>query len=313
MIDPEGKDGGASRSNLKPMLLGAILGSGLTAGAFALASHRTLGSALRADRAPPNEKWSLGSVLGMAAETSQDFFTDPNFDFGETGEKWSDAMKPAASAVEAARGMIFGGKPDPPEVPQVIFVHDAVLDDFLGETLVMDAHAKGDINLLGSIVVNADSVPPTSFELVKQFRSAFYGSDAPTGNAVTLTEARLFNPFPIDYRRDSWKMHNLPVMQSIPPAEFLPSCIGSGDAWLEETLEAAADNSITLLQVCGVADPGSAHAHARTWPRTRADRDSDNPRTSSHPWGASAKYCSAACSSSGKAMRCKLIISSSVA
>ena len=103
MIDPEGKDGGASRSNLKPMLLGAILGSGLTAGAFALASHRTLGSALRADQAPPNEKWSLGSVLGMAAETSLDFFTDPNFDFGETGEKWSDAMKPAASAVDAAR------------------------------------------------------------------------------------------------------------------------------------------------------------------------------------------------------------------
>ena len=285
MIDPEGKDGGASRSNLKPMLLGAILGSGLTAGAFALASHRTLGSALRADRAPPNEKWSLGSVLGMAAETSQDFFTDPNFDFGETGEKWSDAMKPAASAVEAARGMIFGGKPDPPEVPQVIFVHDAVLDDFLGETLVMDAHAKGDINLLGSIVVNADSVPPTSFELVKKFRSAFYGSDAPTGNAVTLTEARLFNPFPIDYRRDSWKMHNLPVMQSIPPAEFLPSCIGSGDAWLEETLEAAADNSITLLQVCGVADPGSAHAHARTRPRTRADRDLDKARTQQPPMG----------------------------
>ena len=90
--------------------------------------------------------------------------------------------------------------------------------------------------------------------------------------------ARLFNPFPIDYRQDSWKMHNLPVMQSIPPAEFLPSCIGSGDAWLEETLEAAADNSITLLQVCGVlsvlniwpapATPVATH-HAPTPIQTR--------------------------------------------
>ena len=35
-------------------------------------------------------------------------------------------------------------------IPQVIFVHDAVLDDFLGEALVMEAHNKGEINLLGA-------------------------------------------------------------------------------------------------------------------------------------------------------------------
>jgi len=39
-------------------------------------------------------------------------------------------------------------------IPQVIFVHDAVLDDFLGEALVMEAHNKGEINLLGAAAGN---------------------------------------------------------------------------------------------------------------------------------------------------------------
>ena len=41
------------------------------------------------------------------------------------------------------------------DVDNVIFAHDSVLDDFLGETLLMDAHRSGKINYLGSIVVNA--------------------------------------------------------------------------------------------------------------------------------------------------------------
>ena len=43
-------------------------------------------------------------------------------------------------------------------IPQVIFVHDAVLDDFLGEALVMEAHNKGEINLLGAAAGNRHSM-----------------------------------------------------------------------------------------------------------------------------------------------------------
>ena len=41
------------------------------------------------------------------------------------------------------------------DVDNVIFAHDSVLDDFLGETLLMDAHRSGKINYLGSVVVSA--------------------------------------------------------------------------------------------------------------------------------------------------------------
>ena len=43
-------------------------------------------------------------------------------------------------------------------IPQVIFVHDAVLDDFLDEALVMEAHNKGEINLLGAAAGNPHSM-----------------------------------------------------------------------------------------------------------------------------------------------------------
>ena len=67
---------------------------------------------------------------------------------------------------------------------------------------------------IGSIVINADSVPPTSFKIVDKFRASYYA--VPIGsNAVTLSEAprltplsttvyqaRLFNPFPMSYVPD---------------------------------------------------------------------------------------------------------------
>ena len=46
-----------------------------------------------------------------------------------------------------------GGGDFSDDVDNVIFAHDSVLDDFLGETLLMDAHRSGKINYLGSVVV----------------------------------------------------------------------------------------------------------------------------------------------------------------
>ena len=59
----------------------------------------------------------------------------------------------AAALLHGADGFAsFGG------IPQVIFAHDAVLDDFLGEALVMEAHNKGEINLLGAAAGNPHSM-----------------------------------------------------------------------------------------------------------------------------------------------------------
>ena len=54
----------------------------------------------------------------------------------------------------------------------------------------------------------------------------------------------------MSYRTDSDKMYNLESVKVMP--EKMPfgvdTCIADGEVWLEVTLEAAADNSITLFQ-----------------------------------------------------------------
>ena len=40
----------------------------------------------------PSEKFSLGDILGEAGKTANGFLFDPDFDFQETGEEWSDTV-----------------------------------------------------------------------------------------------------------------------------------------------------------------------------------------------------------------------------
>ena len=68
----------------------------------------------------------------------------------------------------------------------------------------MDAHRSGKINYLGSVVVNADSVLPSSMDLVYKFRE-LYGADMYVG----LSPSRMFYPFPWIYRADSYSMDSL--------------------------------------------------------------------------------------------------------
>jgi len=132
-----------------------------------------------------------------------------------------------------------------PEMENVVFVHDSVLDDFLGETLLMDAHRAGEINFLGSMVVNADSVLPSSMDLVYKFRE-LHGTKDPF---VGLSSSRMFNAFPWDYRRDSYSMDNLDVMQAVETE--IPAVYPEANAWLEGILEDAPEASITLMYVAG--------------------------------------------------------------
>ena len=63
-----------------------------------------------------------------------------------------------------------------------------------------------------------------------------------------MYQARLFNPFPMSYRTDSDKMYNLESVEAMPEKFGVDICIADGEVWLEATLEAAADNSISLFQ-----------------------------------------------------------------
>ena len=45
----------------------------------------------------PNEKF-IGGLIGLSAETAKDFFFDPNFNFKDTGKKWSGYMSGAVES-----------------------------------------------------------------------------------------------------------------------------------------------------------------------------------------------------------------------
>ena len=115
---------------------------------------------------------------------------------------------------------------------------------------------------IGSIVINADSVPPTSFKIVDKFRASYYGDAVPIGSiAVTLSEAPRLTPLSTTVYQGpgsalqsvpnvvrtgptpSDKMYNLESVEVMP--EKMPfgvdTCIVDGEVWLEATLEAAAD------------------------------------------------------------------------
>lgn len=132
---------------------------------------------------------------------------------------------------------------------KVVFIQDACLDDFLAIAALARAHKDKEIEWLGDIVVNADSVLPQSMDMTYQFHQALGVSDVP----VSISKSRLFNAFPWTYRNDTWSLAQLDSMKDLANQynaiwtsyEQYPD----GDEFLEKLLKKAEDDSITILTV----------------------------------------------------------------
>jgi len=146
---------------------------------------------------------------------------------------------------------------------KVIFIQDACLDDFLAIAALARSHKNGDIEWLGDIVVNGDSVLPQSMDLTQTFHQQLDVTDVP----VFLSRIRLFNAFPYLYRNDTWAMTTLPSIEKATKAAVEGAkanggqwftqveCDGCAEEypdpypWLVKTLQEAEDDSITILNV----------------------------------------------------------------
>jgi purine nucleosidase len=145
------------------------------------------------------------------------------------------------------------------EKKKVIFIQDACLDDFLAIAALARAHKAGEIEWLGDVVVNADSVLPQSMDLTQTFHHDLGVTDVP----VLLSRVRLFNAFPWLYRNDTWAMTTLDsIKAAMAEAEEngglqytsmdcggCPEEYPDAHPWLVNTLANASDGSITLLTV----------------------------------------------------------------
>lgn len=156
----------------------------------------------------------------------------------------------AFASTSKGQSRFLARKEENSSAKKVIFVHDACIDDFMCTTILGNAHRAGEIEFLGSVVINGDSTLPYSVDLTYKMHKALGIMDVP----ISLSNARLFNAFPWGYRSDTMNMYNLSTVGAVDvdvPAQYT-----DGDAWLATTLENAEDNSITIAHVATMTNMG---------------------------------------------------------
>lgn len=127
-------------------------------------------------------------------------------------------------------------------VEPVIFIGGGTIEDYSACTLLFTMDG---IEYLGNITTNADCI--YSYAMQNQWKlQAYLGvPDYP----ITLSDARAWNPFPMEYRKDSIKVYKLPLLAQYPDNPNWPSDYIHGETFLENQLRrATTDQSpLTLL------------------------------------------------------------------
>eukprot|EP00192_Tetraselmis_astigmatica_P012997 CAMPEP_0117660748 /NCGR_PEP_ID=MMETSP0804-20121206/7133_1 /TAXON_ID=1074897 /ORGANISM="Tetraselmis astigmatica, Strain CCMP880" /LENGTH=387 /DNA_ID=CAMNT_0005467497 /DNA_START=569 /DNA_END=1732 /DNA_ORIENTATION=+ len=125
---------------------------------------------------------------------------------------------------------------------------DAVIDDMMAIAILSNAHKTGDIELLGNIIINADSVLPWSTDLSWKIHKVWNTTDVP----LLLSDGRNFNAFPWEYRRDTKSMYELESIQNIDGTP--PYFLDNGEEWLKSALQGVEDGSILLVHVAALTN-----------------------------------------------------------
>merc|ERR1712216_959035 len=84
--------------------------------------------------------------------------------------------------------------------------------DYASVALLAEMHKRGIIELAADIVLNGDSVLPSSMEVAEKFHVLSNISDVP----VLLSQTTMYNAFPWTYRDDSQRILDYPEYTSIP-------------------------------------------------------------------------------------------------
>lgn len=120
----------------------------------------------------------------------------------------------------------------------VILVHDAAIDEYMSNVLLTTME---DVNLLGLVVVNADSIAAPAMQTGWKILSYIGRTEIPLG----LSGARGLNPFPWEYRSDCVKEGEIDALKPFPDNTQWPP-FPDGDQLLLELLEKA-DDPVTML------------------------------------------------------------------
>ena len=132
------------------------------------------------------------------------------------------------------------------ETNDVIYIQDGAIDEFMASVLLTTME---EANLIGIIVVNADTIWNVAMDVQWKVLSLIEKTDIPVG----LSNARGFNPFPWQYRDDCVKMESLEELAPYPSNnEWAENGFPSGDELLRSLLEDAyrLHRKVTVLLNC---------------------------------------------------------------
>lgn len=123
----------------------------------------------------------------------------------------------------------------------VIFNHSAAIDDFVSTALLL---TMPNIDLQGIIVTNADCLEDPAMQTSWMVHQFFGLENVP----LTLSNARGWNSFPYEYRKDCIAMGEIDILKPYANNK-LTSPYASGEAMLEEVLGNALKNQkqVTVL------------------------------------------------------------------
>lgn len=120
----------------------------------------------------------------------------------------------------------------------VIQIHDAAIDEYMSTVLLTTME---DVNLLGIVIVNADSIAAPAMQTAWKIQSYLKRKEIPLG----LSRARGVNPFPWSYRSDCVSEGKIGVLAPFADNSKWPP-FPDGDQLLRQLLEKAA-GPVTLL------------------------------------------------------------------
>lgn len=120
----------------------------------------------------------------------------------------------------------------------VIQIQDAAIDEYMSTVLLTTMEG---VNLLGNIIVNADSIAAPAMQTAWKIQSYIGREDIPIG----LSRARGVNPFPWQYRSDCVNEGKIGVLKGIADNPQWPP-FPDGDQLLLELLQRA-KAPVTLL------------------------------------------------------------------
>jgi purine nucleosidase len=123
----------------------------------------------------------------------------------------------------------------------VILVHDAAIDEYMSLVLLT---TMPNVNLLGSVIVNADCIDSAAMQASWQIMSYIGRTDIPMG----LSNARAWNAFPWQYRSDCVRESGIACLKPFGPNPLWPP-FPDGDALLLALMQKAT-GPVTLLVTC---------------------------------------------------------------